>query len=258
MDEAPILDFDADRTAVIEPSSWFPSIEIAPRAIITWMTDVYESVIAEHRVVERHLFQAESAHHPILEITYAGTPLVVVNAGVGAPLSAALFEVLIALGCTTFMACGSAGGLVAECPPGTVIVPESSVRDEGVSYHYAPAASLAVHDPEMQSALAAACRGAGFSVDRGSTWTTDALFRETRTKVADRIARGCVAVEMEAAALATVAQFRRVRLGHAVYVADTLHGEGWDATHLVRPDKAFRRRLFDAAAQACLAVDTQR
>jgi uridine phosphorylase len=58
---------------------------------------------------------------------------------------------------------------------------------------------------------------------------------------------------MEAAALATVAAFRGVRLGYAVYVADTLHGDEWDATQLVTPDAAFRRRLFAAAAAACLA-----
>jgi len=252
--DAPILDYDPDRVAVIEPGSWFPRIEIAPRAVITWMSDVYEQVMAEHRAIERHIFHAESAHHPICEITYAGEPLVVVNAGVGAPVATALFEVMIALGCTTFMACGSGGGLLADCPPGTVVVPPGSVRDEGVSYHYAPPAAVAPHDEGMQQALQTECEAAGFVVRTDMTWTTDALFRETAAKVAARVEQGCIAVEMEAAALATVARFRGVRLGHAVYVADTLHGEEWDATHLVRPDRAFRRRLFDAAARACLSV----
>ena len=134
-------------------------------------------------------------------------------------------------------------------------MPAGSVRDEGVSYHYAAPAPIAPHDAQMQTALARHCAEADLAVSTGLTWTTDALFRETRRKVADRIALGCVAVEMEAAALATVARFRGVRLGYAVYVADTLHGEEWDATHLVMPDKTFRRRVFDAAAAACCAID---
>ncbi len=252
--DAPLLEFDPDPTAVIEPSSWFPPIDIAPRAVLTWMTDVYDAVMAEHAFVEHHVFHAESAHHPIREIEYEGTPLVVVNAGVGAPVATALLEVLIALGCTTLVACGSAGGLVADCPPGTVVVPTGSVRDEGVSYHYAPPAAVATQDAALQDGLRAACRAAGLEVREGLTWTTDALFRETQRKVEERIARGCVAVEMEAAALATVARFRGVRLGHAVYVADTLSGDEWDSTHLIRPDRAFRRRFFAAAARACIAA----
>ncbi len=151
---------------------------------------------------------AESAHHTVWEIEFEGRPLVVVSAGVGAPLATALFEVLIALGCRTFVACGSAGGLLPDAVPGTVVVPTESIRDEGVSYHYAPHALVAPHHEEMQRFVRDACSAAGFDVRDGRTWTTDALFRETPAKVASRIEQGCVAVEMEAAALATVARFR--------------------------------------------------
>ncbi len=106
----------------------------------------------------------------------------------------------------------------------------------------------------MQRIVRASCESAGFDVGGGLTWTTDALFRETPVVVASRVAEGCRAVEMEAAALATVASFRGVRLGYAVYVADTLHGDEWDATVLISPDAAFRRRLFAAAAAACCAA----
>lgn len=254
MSEAPIVDFDPARIAVIEPAAWFPPIEIATHAVITWMSSVVDEVVDEYQAVRRHTFDAESAHHPVWEIEFEGRPLVVVSAGVGAPLATALFEVLVALGCRTFVACGSAGGLTAETPPGVVVVPRASVRDEGVSYHYAPPALVAKHDDAMQTRLAATCSAAGFDVRDGLTWTTDALFRETPAKVAARIGQGCLAVEMEAAALATVARFRGVRLGHAVYIADTLHGEEWDPTHLVTPDHEYRRRFWEAAARACLAA----
>lgn len=49
----------------------------------------------------------------------------------------------------------------------------------------------------------------------GRTWTTDAIYRETRAKVDRRTAEGCIVVEMEAAALFAVAQYRRVLLGQA-------------------------------------------
>lgn len=253
MNDAPILEHDPSPTAVVDPSAWFAPMEIAPHAVITWMPDVVEGVVAELGGVERTRFAAESAVHPVWEVDYAGQPLVVVLAGVGAPAATLLFEMLIVLGCRRFVACGSAGGLVPEAGPGLVVVPEASVRDDGVSYHYAPPARFAVHDEGMQREVEAQCRAGGMEVSTAPTWTTDALFRETAQQVAVRVAEGCVAVEMEAAALATVARFREVKLGYAVYVADTLHGDEWDREGLVRPDVAFRRRLFDAAARACLA-----
>lgn len=253
MTDAPILEHDAAPAAVIEPAAWFSPIDIAPRAVITWMPDVVAAVVADHGGVEVHRFSVESADFPVWQVEWEGTPLVVALAGVGAPLATLVFETLIALGCRTFVACGSAGGLVPDGAPGTVVVPDGSIRDEGVSYHYAPAARVARHDAGMQQRVRVACAAAGLVVRTGLTWTTDALFRETPALVAARVDEGCLAVEMEAAALATVAAFRGVRLGYAVYVADTLQGDEWDATRLVTPDAAFRRRLFAAAASACLA-----
>lgn len=62
----------------------------------------------------------------------------------------------------------------------------------------------------------------------GKTWTTDALYRETRAKAARRVAEGCVCVEMEAAACFAVAQFRDVSFGQMLYAGDDLSGEIWD------------------------------
>jgi uridine phosphorylase len=250
--QAPIVEHDPTRKAVIEPTDLFDPVDVPANAVITWMRDVVDGLAAEGRLRERHRFVAESAVHPVWEVDWEGGPLVVVLAPVGAPVAAALFEMLIALGCRRFVAVGSAGGLTADLEPGTVVVPEGSVRDEGVSYHYAAPARLARAHPGMQARLRSTLVDHGIPVTGGLTWTTDAIFRETRDKVVSRVAEGCVAVEMEAASLAAVAAFRRVELGHAVYIADTLHGEEWDGTHLVRPDTAFRRRLF-AAAAACLA-----
>ncbi len=250
----PILEFDQTRLAMIEPSGWFAPIDIAPVAVMTWMRDVVDGLLAEGRLVERHRFVAESAVHPIWEMEPARgqreRKVVVVLAPVGAPMAAALLEVLIALGCRRFVAVGSAGGLVEDLPVGSVVVPVAAVRDEGVSYHYLAPDRLARPDPDTQVRLRETLQRRDFPVSDGLVWTTDAIFRETRAKVELRRSEGCVAVDMEAASLMAVAEFRGVPLGHAVYIADTLHGAEWDRTHLVRPDKSFRRRLFFAAVEA--------
>ena len=64
------------------------------------------------------------------------------------------------------------------------------------------------------------------------TWTTDAFFRETRGKVEKRLKQGCSVVEMECAAMATVAAFRNVKFAQFMWAADSLSGEKWDARNL--------------------------
>ena len=254
-DLPPILEFDAARRAIIEPSSWHQPLEGLPtRAVITWMSDAFERLITAWPSVERKRFVAETIDNPICEVTIDDERVVLALASVGAPATAALFETMIALGCTTFVAVGSSGGLVADLPPGTIVVPEAAIRDEGVSYHYAPPARLAHPDPAIQTALVDAFVEAGHTPVRGNVWTTDAFFRETADKVTARVGEGAVAVDMEAAALATIASFRDVRLGHAIYLADTLHSDEWDPTQLIERDTEFRYNLLLAAAAACISL----
>ena len=254
-EQAPILDFDPATSAIIEPAALYPSIDGLPhRCVITWMGDAFKRFEASHDLVERRRFTLETVDNPIYEFDNDGEKILVTIANVGAPPSAALFEALIALGCTDFIAVGSSGGLVPELPPGTVVIADSAIRDEGVSYHYAEASLLAHPNAVLQQRLAAAYADAGNQVATGVAWTTDAFFRETSAKVAKRVAQGAIAVDMELAALATIAEFRNVRLGHALYLADTLHSDEWDPTELVDRDTNFRYALLMTAAHACASI----
>lgn len=248
----PILEFDDDRNAIIEPTFWHQPIEgIATSAVMTWMPDAFDALLAAWPHREVHRFQAETINNGMYEVDLPTGKVIATLSGVGAPAATALYEALLAIGCTTVIAVGSSGGLVPEHPPGTIVVPDAAIRDEGVSYHYAAAARLAHPDPDLQAALRAAY--ATSNPVQADVWTTDALFRETSAKVAARIAEGAVAVDMEASALATVATFRGTRHGHAVYLADTLHSDQWDPTELVERDTAFRYQLLLTAAETSAA-----
>jgi purine-nucleoside phosphorylase len=85
------------------------------------------------------------------------------------------------------------------------------------------------------------------------TWTTDAFYRETRQKVALRKAEGCLTVEMEAAAMFAVAQFRQVQIGQILYGGDNLDGEAWDSRDWVKRWSS-REKLVGLAVEACLAL----
>ncbi|HEY46064.1 MAG TPA: nucleoside phosphorylase, partial [Anaerolineae bacterium] len=62
---------------------------------------------------------------------------------------------------------------------------------------------------------------------------------------------GCLAVEMEAAGMMAVAQFRNVPFGQVLYAGDDLSGSEWDHRGW-QSHTEIRERLFWLAADACL------
>src|SRR5690606_16652593 len=65
------------------------------------------------------------------------------------------------------------------------------------------------------------------------TWTTDAIYRETRGNMAKRRTEGCRVVEMECASTAAIAQYRGVEFAQFLYGADSLDGDEWDPRNLM-------------------------
>ena len=143
--------------------------------------------------------------------------------GIGAPAVAAQMEVLVALGVQEFLSLGTAGGLHPDQSIRDVVALTGAVRDEGVSYHYVAPNVTVEPDESMSDALRNGLTGAGFSVSAGTTWTTDAPYRQTADEIAHYRDGGVLTVEMEAAALFAVAATRRVRIGSAV-VLDGVFG----------------------------------
>jgi len=249
----PILDFDPTLEAIIEPRKIIKPIDIPERCVLCFFQDVITQVCHDggRRVIAQ--LHSEMGNNPIYDLELDGEHIAVVHPGVGAPLAAGFTEELIALGCRKFIACGGAGVLNQELTVGHVVVPTAAIRDEGTSYHYLP--------PEQESIPSAAGVAAIKSVlDKhqvlyvlGKTWTTDALYRETRTRMEKRKAAGCLTVEMEAAAFFAVAQFRGVDFAQILYGGDDLSGELWD--HRDRLSQiSIREKLLWMAAEAVLKL----
>jgi uridine phosphorylase len=253
LDDAPILEFDPAPTAVIEPSEMIEPIDVPQHAVLCFFRDVIETVVAEHaaRVVDHVV--SEIGRNPIYELEFDGRRLALVHPGVGAPLSAGFLEELIARGCRAFVACGGAGVLVPDVALGHVIVPSAAVRDEGTSYHYLPAGREVQPTGQAVEAIVATLERHHVPFVVGKTWTTDALYRETRAKVDRRVAEGCLTVEMEAAAFFAVAAFRGVAFGQLLYAGDDLSGDAWDPRDWDEHVSG-RELLFRLAAEACLQL----
>ena len=249
--QVPLLEFDPSGAAVIEP--WAPRSKrpIPPRGVACWFGDVVRQRTAA--LSPAFSVALEHGDHEVFVVEHRGHELVLFNPGVGAPLAAAALELVIASGVTHIIGCGGAGIVVPGFDPGHVMVPTGAVRDEGTSYHYAPAGAEAVPHPDAVAAIDAVLSERGVPHDRGLTWTTDAFFRETPARVERRRQQGCLTVEMEASAMFTVAAFRNAVYGQLLYAGDDVSAEAWDHRDWNRRT-GVREHLLDLAMDAVLRL----
>jgi uridine phosphorylase len=140
-------------------------------------------------------------HSELDEIILAGQTVGVVGCAVGAPFAVLIAEQLFASGCRFLVSLTSAGQISAAGRPPYFVIIDRALRDEGTSYHYAPPSDYAEADATLIEMAAAALRDKNIPGVVGSSWTTDAPFRETAEAIASARSRGLLAVEMEAAAL---------------------------------------------------------
>ncbi|MBR2329528.1 MAG: hypothetical protein IKA58_06575 [Clostridia bacterium] len=97
----------------------------------------------------------------------------------------------------------------------------------------------------------------GIGYVKGKTWTTDAMYRETMGNRDLRVAEGCVAVDMECAALQAVCDFRGMELYQFFYGADSLAGSKWNARILGNYEISKRMKFFHLALELAKKIDEQ-
>ena len=120
------------------------------------------------------------------------------------------------------------GVLKKELAVGNLIIPIAAVRDEGTSYHYVKPSREIYANERIIKIIEDTFLEKNISYIKAKTWTTDAFFRETHKKVAQRKEEGCVTVEMETSAYIAASQFNNVEFGQILCSGDSLAGEEWD------------------------------
>ena len=251
--EYPILEFDPDRGALINPRPSKGDAPLPEHCVICFFHEVLERICTQGSVRQIACESSEMGKHPVFQLEYEGRPIAFLHPGIGAPMAAALLEYAIAGGARKFVAVGGAGVLDRSVAVGHLIVPTAAVRDEGTSYHYLPPAREVGAGPEAVAAIETVLQRHHLPYRLAKTWTTDAFYRETPAKVRLRRDEDCLTVEMEAAAFFAVAQFRGVSFGQILYGGDDVSGEVWDSREWnSRVD--VRERLFRLACEACMEM----
>lgn len=148
--------------------------------------------------------------------------------GFGAPTAVMTLEELIAFGIKKFVNLGAAGGLQKDMNIGDIVVCDRAIRDEGTSFHYLPDEKYAQACPELTENFCAAFESEGIPYSKGTSWTTDAPYRETIEELRRYCAEGIDTVEMEASALFAVGAYREVSVSSIFVISDILSEEDWN------------------------------
>lgn len=158
----------------------------------------------------------------------AGVEIGVVGAAVGAPFAVLVAEQLHASGARLVLSITSAGQITPLTEPPYFVFIESALRDEGTSGHYLPAADWSSAPAHLSAGVAAVRHMFAERVVPGTSWTTDAPYRETQGEIDAARASGIACVEMESAALYAYAEAQGRDVLCLAHVTNTMATEGDD------------------------------
>ena len=158
-----------------------------------------------------------------------GEKVSVTSTGIGGPSASIAMEELVQAGADTFVRIGTCGGMQLDVVGGDIVVATGAIRMEGTSKEYAPIEFPAVANLDVVNALVASAADLGTTFHTGVVECKDSFYGqhspetkpvgyELLNKWDAWLKLGCLASEMESAALFTVASYLRVRCGSAFLV----------------------------------------
>lgn len=166
-------------------------------------------------------------------VTYTGylngVKVSVTSTGIGGPSASIAMEELVACGAHTFIRVGTCGGMNPKIMGGDIVIAQAAVRAEGTSKEYAPIEYPAVATFEVIEALKNASDKLNHTSHVGVVQCKDAFYGQHRPETLPNHAEllnkwdawcrmGCLASEMESAALFIVASYLHVRVGSCFLV----------------------------------------
>ena len=184
-----------------------------------------------------------------------GRVAVLGNFGIGAPAIASIADEMMAWGVQQLVILSLAGGLQPDLTPGSIVIADRALRDEGTSYHYLAPARDVQASPQLVSAIGAALAKRGLASTTGGVWSTDAPYRETREEAEAFGREGVKAVDMESAGLFAAAQVRGREAASVFVIGDSLAGPRWSAPPDMRALHLRLKSLLNALTLALEALE---
>jgi len=203
----------------------FPDIE-PPKGVIICYSPTILNYIVKHysltKVDNVHANRFYLLNDSDKRIAICGT------IGIGAPVVGILLEELNAFGTKFFISIGTAGSLQKNLQLGSHIICTRAIRDEGTSHHYAASGKYSYPSKSLTEKMIEVAKGMDLNYHTGTSWTTDAPYRETLAELKHYRDEGVLTVEMEAAAIFVIAKCLNIEAGAIFTISDYLTEEDWE------------------------------
>ena len=224
--EFPVMEYDDDKDAVVNPFKWNLEPFSTDKLIITFFPDVIDDLMKNNQLELERNFGGEN---PVYVYRFKDQPDVMITLGyVGCPACAGNLEVFAACGAKKVMFCGGGGVLDKTIKVGELLVVEGAIRDESFSYKYLEPSRYIFTDKDITKKITSYLEKHKIPYITGITWTTDAMFRETKALVEQRKSEGAKIVEMEQSGCIAMAQYRGFDYGAIIYGGDDVSQEEWN------------------------------
>jgi len=228
-----LKEFDPTYSAVINPDMVVKPIADFPETVISIFShQLFSAVLSALGGTVLAYTQDVDGSWPVYRVSYGGHNFGFCKGRLGAPACVGTFEEVIAMGAKRIILLGNCGVLDKSIEDCGIIIPNRAIRDEGTSYHYAPAADTIAVNTKYADCFRDVLHRFGYSHVSGTVWTTDGIYRETRNKIAARKQAGAICVDMECAAMQALCDFRGVEFFQFFYAGDNLDHPQWDPRSL--------------------------
>lgn len=245
--------FDKDGEEILRPDMIFAHTDDIPqKLIVVFNINTVNSMLERYDCTECSARMSAGLTIPVYSFNYKGDTIGFYLSPIGSAAAVGIMEEIAFKKDKKLLFFGSCGSLDKDVSSGKLLVPTEAYRDEGTSYHYAPASDYIT----IKSAdrLAEVFDELNVPYCKTKVWTTDAFYRETKRNMLARKAEGCSAVDMECAALMACAQFRGYEVYEFVYAADCLDGDEWDMRILGSGEKDICGTMADIAIETIIRL----
>jgi len=222
--------------------------------IVTFSNQIIAEILSRFACAKIAEIVSANGAIPCYRLNYKGKEIAFYMTMIGSASAGACVEDTHCLiGATKYIMFGACGCLNKAIAAGKIIVPTDAYRDEGLSYHYAKASDyIKIRNSDV---IAAFFEENGIPYVTGKTWTTDAIYRETRGNMEKRKAEGCIAVEMECAGVQAVCDFRDLEFYNFLISGDLLDAPEWDRRIMgAAGERTHQIRSFYLALELALRI----
>ena len=165
-------------------------------------------------------------HTTMFSLTLEGVSCGIIGRTIGGPYAVLIAEQLHAAGVGLIVGLTSAGRVAPDLPLPSLVVATSTIRDEGTSYHCLSPKKEVACPAHVTMPIVRELSRAGFTVQEGRVWTTDAPYCETGNQYEKWASEGVLAVEMQAASLFAFATVRGANVAVVAKVSNAIDHDG--------------------------------